>query len=126
MRLAYSFCQPFICIRNQHKMDMVRHQTIRPDGHLISEATLFQQMQIMLIIRFFPKCLLHSVAHLDHMMRDPGDYNPRYSCHPDYYIEFVTNDQQLGGVPYPQFTKTLKPTLINRWIRNAGQKEFPL
>ena len=67
--------------RNDHKVNMVRHQTITNQGNTMLFKILFQQVQIDLTVCLVVQDVPPGIAALGHVMRHIHCYHARKSCH---------------------------------------------
>ena len=89
--LANGKIQTLFCFRHGNQMNMVGHQTISPDLHLILCAPFRHQFQIGLVVLIIKKCLQTPVAPLGHVVRRCRRH---YSC----YSRHLGNKQNFIGV----------------------------
>lgn len=63
------------------EVNMVGHQTIRPDVHLITDTPLRHELYVKLIVFIFEKSWLPAITPLDDMVGVPRRDYPCDSCH---------------------------------------------
>jgi hypothetical protein len=96
MRLAYCVTKAVGLHWDGNEMNVIGHETIRPNINFIMPAGSGDQGDIISIIIFVEKSLHAAVSPLREMMRYTRYDDPRYTCHEQNFADIFSKCQELS------------------------------
>ena len=106
MRLSHCMTEAVGLHGNGNEMNMIGHETIRPNINFITPAGIGHQGNIFSIIIVAEKSLHAAVSPLREMMRYARYDNPRYPCHVRNVANTFRRCQELS-ILSPELRKSL-------------------
>ena len=64
MGFPYGLCKPFIAVRNDHEVNVVRHEAVGPDIHFVLTTPFRKQSQVFLVVFITEENLLAAIPPL--------------------------------------------------------------